>query len=92
MTAQPKMAALKPFDPAVARADFEILGREIYGKPLAYLDNAASAQKPNVVLDAMRNFATSEYSNVHRGVHFLSGKATDRYEAARESVRRFLHA
>jgi cysteine desulfurase/selenocysteine lyase len=92
MTAQPKMATLKPFDPAAARADFEILGREVYGKPLAYLDNAASAQKPNAVLDAMRDFATSEYSNVHRGVHFLSGKATDRYEAARESVRRFLHA
>jgi cysteine desulfurase / selenocysteine lyase len=92
MTAQPKMAALKPFDPMAARADFEILGREVYGKPLAYLDNAASAQKPNIVLDAMRDFATQDYANVHRGVHYLSAKATDAYEAARETVRRFLHA
>jgi cysteine desulfurase/selenocysteine lyase len=80
------------FDPAVARADFEILSREVYGKPLAYLDSAASAQKPRQVLDAMRDFAASEYANVHRGVHFLSAVATDRYEAARETVRRFLNA
>ena len=92
MTAQAKITALRPFDVESIRGDFEILSREVYGKPLAYLDNAASAQKPNIVLDAMRDFATSEYANVHRGVHFLSGKATDRYEAARESVRKFLHA
>jgi len=92
VTAQPKIAALRPFDIETARADFDILGREVYGKPLAYLDSAASAQKPNIVLDAMRDFATSEYANVHRGVHFLSGKATDRYEQARESVRRFVNA
>jgi cysteine desulfurase/selenocysteine lyase len=92
VTAQPKMSALVPFDPVAARADFDILSREVYGRPLVYLDNAASAQKPNVVLDAMRNFATSEYANVHRGVHYLSGRATDRYEAARESVRCFVHA
>ena len=92
MTAQPKIAALRPFDVESARADFEILGREVYGKPLAYLDSAASAQKPDIVLDAMRDFATSEYANVHRGVHFLSGKATDRYEQARESVRRYVNA
>jgi cysteine desulfurase/selenocysteine lyase len=92
MTAQSKIAAVRPFDVESVRGDFEILSREVYGKPLVYLDNAASAQKPNIVLDAMRDFATSEYSNVHRGVHFLSGKATDRYEAARESVRRFLNA
>jgi len=80
------------FDPKVARADFEILSREVYGRPLVYLDSAASAQKPKQVLDAMRDFATSEYANVHRGVHFLSATATERYEAARERVRRFLNA
>jgi len=92
VTAQPKITALRPFDVETVRADFEILSREVYGKPLAYLDSAASAQKPDIVLDAMRGFATSEYANVHRGVHFLSGKATDRYEQARESVRRFVNA
>ncbi|HTT96578.1 MAG TPA: cysteine desulfurase [Rhizomicrobium sp.] len=80
------------FDPAVARRDFEILSREVHGKPLVYLDNAASAQKPRQVLDAMRDFASNEYANVHRGVHFLSAAATERYEAARGAVRRFLNA
>jgi cysteine desulfurase/selenocysteine lyase len=80
------------FDPLAARADFEILSREVYGKKLVYLDSAASAQKPRQVLDAMRDFASSEYANVHRGVHFLSAAATERYEAARETVRRFLNA
>jgi cysteine desulfurase/selenocysteine lyase len=80
------------FDAKAARADFEILSREVYGRPLVYLDSAASAQKPTQVLDAMRNFATGEYANVHRGVHFLSAAATERYEAARERVRRFLNA
>jgi cysteine desulfurase/selenocysteine lyase len=80
------------FDPLVTRADFEILSRKVYGKPLVYLDNAASAQKPRQVLDAMRNFASSEYANVHRGVHYLSAAATERYEAARGTVRRFLNA
>jgi len=90
MTAQAKITA--PFDPAAARADFEILGREVYGRPLVYLDNAASAQKPRQVLDAMRDFAQGEYANVHRGVHYLSAAATGRYESAREAVRRFLNA
>jgi len=80
------------FDPQAARADFEILSRAVYGKALVYLDNAASAQKPRQVLDAMRDFAAGEYANVHRGVHFLSAAATERYEAARETVRRFLNA
>jgi cysteine desulfurase/selenocysteine lyase len=91
VTAQPKRISAT-FDPLAARADFDILSLEVYGRPLAYLDNAASAQKPRPVLDAMRNFATSEYANVHRGVHYLSAKATERYEAARETVRRFLNA
>jgi cysteine desulfurase/selenocysteine lyase len=75
-----------------ARADFEILSRRVYGRPLVYLDSGASAQKPRAVLDAMRDFATSEYANVHRGVHFLSAAATDRYEAARRTVQKFLNA
>jgi len=90
MTAQTRI--VKGFDLALARRDFAILGREVHGKPLVYLDNAASAQKPRPVIDAMAHFATSEYANVHRGVHFLSAVATGRYEAARETVRRFLHA
>ena len=85
-----KLAA--SFDAEKARADFEILSRQVYGKPLVYLDSGASAQKPRVVLDAMRDFAQSEYANVHRGVHFLSAVATDRYEAARRTVQRFLNA
>jgi cysteine desulfurase/selenocysteine lyase len=88
MRARPTQA----FDPLSARAEFEILSREVYGRPLVYLDSAASAQKPRAVLNAMRTFATSEYANVHRGVHYLSAKATERYEAARETVRRFLNA
>jgi len=85
-------AKIRTFDVNAARADFEILSRDVYGKPLVYLDNAASAQKPRQVLDAMRAFAASEYANVHRGVHFLSAAATEGYEAARETVRRFLNA
>ena len=83
---------ITPFDAETARKDFEILSRQVYGKPLAYLDNGASAQKPRVVLDAMRDFAANEYANVHRGVHFLSAAATDRYEAARRTVKKFLNA
>ncbi len=74
------------------RADFEILSRTVYGKKLVYLDSAASAQKPRQVLDAMHAFATTEYANVHRGVHYLSAMATQRYEAARETVRAFVNA
>jgi cysteine desulfurase/selenocysteine lyase len=90
MTAQGKIASA--FDPDAARADFEILSKTIHGKPLIYLDNGASAQKPRQVLDAMRDFAASDYANVHRGVHYLSGKATDAYEAARRTVQKFLNA
>src|SRR5262249_16843731 len=83
---------LTTFDAEKARADFEILSRTVYGKPLVYLDSGASAQKPRIVLDTMRDFAQSEYANVHRGVHFLSAAATDRYEAARRTVQKFLNA
>ncbi|MBL8893518.1 MAG: aminotransferase class V-fold PLP-dependent enzyme, partial [Rhizobiales bacterium] len=80
------------FDVAAIRRDFPILSREVYGKPLVYLDNAASAQKPRAVLDAVMKSYTEEYANVHRGLHFLSNAATQAYEDARESVRRFLNA
>jgi cysteine desulfurase/selenocysteine lyase len=91
MNAEPKMNS-DTYDVAALRRDFPILARKVHGKPLVYLDNAASAQKPKSVLDAMRNFATSEYANVHRGVHYLSGAATERYEEARRRVQRFLNA
>src|SRR6202163_2604838 len=74
------------------RADFPILGMQVYGKPLVYLDNAASAQKPQVVLDRIQQAYTSEYANVHRGLHFLANAATEAYEGAREKVRSFLNA
>jgi cysteine desulfurase/selenocysteine lyase len=90
MTAQTKIAV--GFDAEQAREDFPILARDVYGKRLVYLDSGASAQKPAVVLDAMRDFAVSEYANVHRGVHFLSAAATDRYEEARRTVQTFLNA
>ena len=79
-------------DVAAIRRDFPILSREVYGKPLVYLDNAASAQKPQVVLDAMTKSYTQEYANVHRGLHYLSNAATQSFEDARESVRAFLNA
>ncbi len=74
------------------RANFPILSREVYGKPLVYLDNAASAQKPQAVIDAMTRSMTLEYANVHRGLHYLSNTATQAFEDARESVRRFINA
>jgi cysteine desulfurase/selenocysteine lyase len=80
------------YDVTRVRADFPILSREVYGRPLVYLDNAASAQKPKPVLDAMMNSMTEEYANVHRGLHFLSNAATQAFEDARESVRRFINA
>jgi cysteine desulfurase/selenocysteine lyase len=80
------------YDVARVRADFPILSREVYGKPLVYLDNAASAQKPKAVLDRMRKAYEEEYANVHRGLHFLANAATEGYEGARETVRGFLNA
>lgn len=86
----PFMAA--PYDVERIRADFPILFREVHGKPLVYLDSAASAQKPRSVLEAMDHAYRFEYANVHRGLHYLSNTATDNFEAARETVRRFLNA
>ena len=74
------------------REDFPILSREVYGKPLVYLDNAATTQKPLCVLDAMRDEYLNVNANVHRGVHYLSQQATDLHEAAREKVRGFINA
>jgi len=80
------------YDVNKVRADFPILSREVYGRPLVYLDNAATTQKPLSVLDAMRDEYLNVNANVHRGVHYLSQQATDLHEAARESVRRFINA
>ncbi|WP_077961166.1 cysteine desulfurase [Ensifer adhaerens] len=80
------------YDVEAIRKDFPILSRTVYGKPLVYLDNGASAQKPQVVIDAISHAYSNEYANVHRGLHFLSNAATEAYEAAREKVRRFLNA
>ncbi len=74
------------------RKDFPILGREVYGKPLVYLDNAATTQKPQCVIDAISEAYCNENANVHRGIHFLSQQATDMMEAAREKVRQFIGA
>lgn len=74
------------------RADFPILSREVHGRPLIYLDNAATTQKPLCVLDAMRDEYLNVNANVHRGVHWMSQQATDLHEAARETVRRFINA
>ena len=80
------------YDIEAIRADFPILSREVNGKPLVYLDNGASAQKPQIVLDAINRVYSHEYSNVHRGLHFLSNLATDQYEAVRGKITSFLNA
>ncbi|WFE74332.1 cysteine desulfurase [Roseinatronobacter sp. S2] len=79
-------------DIAAIRADFPILARQVNGKPLVYLDSGASAQKPQVVIDAVTRAYAEEYSNVHRGLHYLSNLATDKYEAVRGKLQRFLGA
>lgn len=80
------------YDVNKIRADFPILSREVNGKPLVYLDNGASAQKPQVVIDAITNAYSMEYANVHRGLHYLSNLATDKYEAVRGKIAKFLNA
>ena len=80
------------YDVEKIRSDFPILSREVNGKPLVYLDNGASAQKPRVVIDAVTRAYENEYANVHRGLHYLSNLATDKYEAVRGIVARFLGA
>jgi len=83
---------LLPYDVEAIRADFPILAERPYGKPLVYLDNAASAQKPRAVIERMDHVYEHEYANVHRGLHYLANLATDAFEAAREKMRAFLNA
>src|SRR6187455_3603278 len=80
------------YDVAQIRKDFPALALKVYGKPLVYLDNAASAQKPKQVLDRLQKAYTEQYANVHRGLHYLANEATEGYEGAREKVRTFLNA
>src|SRR6201981_506444 len=80
------------YDVSRIRADFPILSMPVYGKPLVYLDNAASAQKPKAVLDRLHKAYTTQYANVHRGLHYLANEATEAYEEAREKVAAFLNA
>jgi cysteine desulfurase / selenocysteine lyase len=85
-------AAPRGFEVSSVRADFPILHQQINGRPLVWLDNAATTQKPNVVIERLAHFYRFENSNIHRGAHTLAARSTDAYEAARESVRRFLNA
>src|SRR3954465_7890635 len=80
------------YDIGRIRQDFPALSMQVYGKPLVYLDNAASAQKPKAVLDRLTQAYETEYANVHRGLHYLANAATEAYEGAREKVRAFLNA
>ena len=80
------------YDIQLVRNDFPILSREVYKRPLVYLDNAATTQKPRCVVEAITNEYYSVNANVHRGVHYLSQQATDLHEAARERVRQFINA
>ncbi|MBS0535248.1 MAG: cysteine desulfurase [Proteobacteria bacterium] len=80
------------YDVDKIRADFPSLAMQVYGKPLVYLDNAASAQKPQAVLDRLMKAYTREYANVHRGLHYLANEATEAYEGAREKVQKFINA
>nr|WP_155262274.1 cysteine desulfurase [Bradyrhizobium sp. BR2003] len=87
-----KAVANGSYDVALVRQDFPALAMQVYGKPLVYLDNAASAQKPNAVLDRMTEAYKSEYANVHRGLHYLANTATEAYEGARGKVAKFINA
>src|ERR687885_1937676 len=84
--------ALPKLDARKLRADFPIFEQPIHGKPLSFLDSAASAQKPRQVLDAIRDFYETSYANVHRGVYYLAEQATAGYERARETVARFINS
>ena len=86
------IVASEKFDFARVRQDFPILSRKIHGKPLVYLDNGATSQKPQCVVDAIDHYYRAENSNIHRGVHHLSEQATAAYEAARGKLRGFINA
>jgi len=87
-----RQAAVAPFDVEAIRRDFPLLARTVHGKPLSYLDNAASSQRPRAVIESVSHYYETNHANVHRGVHTLSQEATDLYEGAREKVRRFINA
>ena len=89
---RPRAAVQPDFDVNKVRADFPILARKIHNKPLVYLDNAATTQKPQAVIDALVHYYTDENSNIHRGVHTLSEEATESYEQSRSAVQHFLNA
>jgi cysteine desulfurase / selenocysteine lyase len=91
-TAGAARTILGVYDVEKIRRDFPILQQRVHGKPLVYLDNAATSQKPRVVIDALRNYYETENANIHRGVHYLSQRATEDYEAAREIIRKYLNA
>ena len=88
----PQVPGIASFDGADLKADFPILNQTVNGRPLVYLDNAATTQKPQLVIDALVHYYTNDNANVHRGVHTLSQRATDDYEGARSKVRRFINA
>ncbi|MFC5068982.1 aminotransferase class V-fold PLP-dependent enzyme [Flaviflagellibacter deserti] len=88
----PVLTKTMGYDVETVRRDFPALSLDVHGKPLVYLDNGASAQKPNQVLDAIRHSYEAEYANVHRGLHYLANAATEAYEGAREAVRGFINA
>jgi cysteine desulfurase/selenocysteine lyase len=92
MSAPGEAGSVRPFDVEQIRKDFPVLGREVRGKPLAYLDNAATAQKPRAVIEAVSHYYASYNANIHRGVHALSEEATQAYEEAREKVGDFIGA
>ncbi|MGH9317413.1 MAG: aminotransferase class V-fold PLP-dependent enzyme, partial [Thermoanaerobaculia bacterium] len=87
-----RQTPLADFPIAAIRRDFPILSRKVHGKPLVYLDNAATTQKPQAVMDAESQMYSRSYANIHRGVHLLSVEATDAYEQAREKAQRFVNA
>jgi len=91
-SAVPGAPAARPIDVATVRRDFPILAREVNGKPLCYLDNAASSQRPRSVIHSISRYYETSHANVHRGVHRLSQEATDLFEGARETLRRFVNA
>ncbi|HLF22483.1 MAG TPA: aminotransferase class V-fold PLP-dependent enzyme, partial [Burkholderiales bacterium] len=80
------------FDLERLRADFPILTQQVHGRPLVYLDNAATTQKPNAVIEALNHYYRTDNANIHRGVHTLSERATSAYEGARATVRQFINA
>jgi len=92
LTASGQIDARRSFDVKKIRQDFPILNRQVHGQPLVYLDNAATSQKPQVVIETLNTYYMAENANIHRGVHFLSEQATRRYEETRAKVRHFLNA